>query len=110
MGNMMMMMMMMMMMRASIVPLMLGVTGVINEDTMLAMERHLRITGPRLATFARKLHFSAINNLLKIWKQRQALMATAQRSRGVMQANWSNEKKRAYHNSEPEHRKKQRLK
>jgi hypothetical protein len=56
--------------RASIVPLMLGVTGVIYEDTMLALERHLRITGPRLATLARKLHFSAILNLLQIWKQR----------------------------------------
>jgi hypothetical protein len=88
---------------------MLGVTGVVYKDTVQALENHLRITGPRLATLARKLHFSAINNLLKIWKQRHALMASAKKSRGIIQANWSNQKKREYHKSEPEHRKKPRF-
>jgi hypothetical protein len=37
------------------------------------------------------------------------LMASAKSSRGIVQANWSNKKKRAYSNSEPEHRKKQRF-
>jgi hypothetical protein len=37
-----------------------------------------------------------MNNLLKIWKPRQALMASAKSSRGIVQANWSNKKKRAY--------------
>jgi hypothetical protein len=35
--------------RASILPLMLGVTGVVYKETVQALENHLRITGPRLA-------------------------------------------------------------
>jgi hypothetical protein len=93
--------------KVSILPLLLGVTEVIFKETVLALGRDLRITGPRLVTLAKKLHFSATNNLLKIWKQRQALMASAKSS--IVQANWSNKKKRAYSNSEPEHRKKQRI-
>jgi ribonuclease HI len=93
---------------AVVVPIMLGVTGVIYKDTLEAIENYLGVEGTRLATLARRLHFTAVTNMQKIWKQRRAIMMAARKSKATQPD--SRTPKRAHEPGEPDHRKKPRLK
>jgi ribonuclease HI len=86
--------------------LMLGVSGVIYQSFLDDMETKLGVSGQELDSLAKRLHFIAINNIGKIWKQRAAMITERDKCK---RANWSRAKKRASQAREPDHRKKQRL-
>ena len=85
---------------------MLGVSGVIYQSFLDDMDTKLGVSGQELDSLAKRLHFIAINNIEKIWKQRAAMITERDKCK---RANWSRAKKRASQAREPDHRKKQRL-
>jgi hypothetical protein len=84
------------------------VTGVVYKDTLEAIENHLGVEGTRLATLARRLHFTAVTNMQKIWKQRRAIMMAARKSKATQSDHRTPQ--RAQELGEPDHRKKPRRK
>jgi hypothetical protein len=89
------------------VPLMLGVSGVIYNN-FIAQMRQLGVDGPLLEGLLRRLHFTAIRGLHRIWRQRAALIQQTQHSSGRQP---ENSRKRPHPaTQQPEHRKKARTK
>lgn len=60
--------------RVHILPLMLGVSGIIYESFMQTMKDRLGVAGTTLNSLARRLHFIAVRNLRLIWAQRCAIL------------------------------------
>jgi ribonuclease HI len=56
----------------TLVPLMLGVGGVIYKSTSTALKEHLGVAGPRLRQLLTTLHYTAVTGLNRVWRQRQA--------------------------------------
>ena len=97
--------------RITVAPILLGVTGVIYKETIDTMEHQLGVEGPRYAELAKKLHFSAVTNMQKIWRQRKAIMTAARKCTGTRpaQPNPNPAKRRKHGTGEPDHHKKPRF-
>ena len=90
--------------RVTVVPLLLGVSGVIYKNFITGLEK-LGITGGAKATLAKKLHLTAIKHVRQIWRLRWK-MATELRK--CSRHNWSKAKRQLRIHQIPQHRKAKR--
>jgi Na+-driven multidrug efflux pump len=89
---------------ATVVPLLLGVSGVIYKSFVEKLER-LGITGSARATLARKLHLTAVEHVRQIWKLRWKMSTELKKCN---RHNWSKAKRRLRLQQAPLHRKAKR--
>jgi exonuclease III/ribonuclease HI len=87
-----------------IVPLLLGVSGVIYKSFMTNLDK-LGVTGSAKATLARKLHMLAVKHVRQIWKLRRKMSTELQK---CSRHNWSKAKRRLRLHQAPLHRKAKR--
>jgi hypothetical protein len=87
-----------------IVPLLLGVSGVIYKSFMADLEK-VGVTGSAKATLARKLHMIAIKHVRQIWKLRWKMSTELQK---CSRHHWSKAKRRLRLHQAPLHRKAKR--
>lgn len=73
--------------KVTLVPLMLGVSGVIYKTMVSAMEEKLGVKGAHLRTLLKRLHYIAIEGLEKIWQQRWAMILSGQHSNDICKTN-----------------------